>query len=138
MKLILSSLLVLLSAAAITFVGCAGSAESSASMASISSISASISGVAAASNSEYQSDVRIATAAAFESGASGSDLLQHVSAVANQHGISDWEAESSTYVAIGQGLRLGGANTESAEELANLLSKNNADAGRLLLQAYHA
>jgi hypothetical protein len=137
MKLIIPALFALLSITTTFFAGCAASADSSASMASISSISASISGTAVA-GTEYQNDVRIATAAAVESGASSSDLLRNVTTVASKHGISDWEAESATYAAIGEGLRIGGADAATAEDLARQLTGNNNDARRILLQAYHA
>ena len=56
----------------------------------------------------YQEDVRDYTAAYIRSGGDYDTFERKIGSVAAQHGITDWELDTGTYLAIGQGLRKGG------------------------------
>ncbi len=69
---------------------------------SISSISGSLKGDQ--SNSLYQMDVRDITALYAKDRWVG-NFQKDISKIAIKHGISDWEAYPSTYIAVGEGLK---------------------------------
>ncbi len=117
--------------------GCASMGASSASSGSISSLSAS-SMAGAAAHPAYDSDVRMIASSAIESGASESEVLRSVGRVAAEHGVSDWEVQASTYVALGEGLRIGGADEDHVRVLAPKLTGHNGEAEKLLLQGYQS
>ena len=56
----------------------------------------------------YQEDVRDYTAAYIRSGGDYDTFERKIGGVAAKYGITDWELDTRTYVAIGQGLRKGG------------------------------
>ena len=125
--------------------GCAGFAESSgsvaessASMASMASVSASSAGMMASAEKAFQDDVRIAAAASAESGARSAELLRSIGQVAASHGISDWEANSATYYAVGEGLRQGGIDEAGLLAMADELAGENAQAKKSLLAGFRA
>jgi hypothetical protein len=116
-------------------------AGSSASSASISSISASISGSSsggASASRAYREVVLIATAAAVEAGATSSEILRSVTMVASEHGLTDWESQSSTYYAIGRGLRHAGSAEAEVAALAPELAGNNPGSMKMILAGYRA
>jgi hypothetical protein len=78
---------------------------SSDSIASSSSSSGSSSGDR---SQEYRDDVRDYTAAYVQSGGQFDAFSRGLSNIAGKHGVSNWEADSNTYVAIGEGLRKAG------------------------------
>jgi hypothetical protein len=118
---------------------CAVPATSSMSLGSISSISGSSASSAANQHnhkSAYYFDVRESTAAAIIAQASASEVQRSISRAATQHGISDWEAEQGSYVALGEGLRLGGLNEDQANSWIAQLSNGNEKTARLIKQGY--
>jgi hypothetical protein len=68
------------------------------------SISGSISPEEKSSEEAYRDDVRVATRAFVGSGASADAFQRQLGGIAERHGISHWEGEPGTWVAIGAGL----------------------------------
>ncbi len=109
------------------------------SLGSVSSISASSASSAANRHHHHEAyyiDVRESTAAAIIAQASSDEVLRSISRAATQHGISDWEAEQGSYIALGEGLRLGGLNEEQARAWISRLRNGNAKTTRLLMQGF--
>lgn len=79
----------------------------------------------------YQNDVRDYTATFAASDGNLNAFQRDVSAIAEGHGITDWEREQETYVAIGRGLARSGVERERYEEIATALA--NEDQARLSL-----
>lgn len=120
---------------------CVAPATSSMSLGSISSISASSASSAANHHhhdSAYYNDVRESTAAAITAQASSAEVLRSISRAAKQHGISDWEVEQDSYIALGEGLRQAGLNARQAQTWAARLSTDSEQSTRLILQGYRA
>jgi hypothetical protein len=117
-------------------IGACAPAASSASLGSVSSLCGSSMSSAARGETHhhYSSDVRAATQSAIAAGASEGEVLRSVSRVAERYGISDWEAQSSTYVAIGAGLKAAGEEESSAVSLAG----DNGEALDLMLEGYRS
>lgn len=118
---------------------CVAPATSSMSLGSVSSLSGS-SASSAAHNSRhhnaYYIDVRESTAAAIIAQASTAEVLRSVSRAATEHGISDWEAEQGSYVALGEGLRLGGLDQDQAKAWISRLSGGDAKTASLITTGY--
>jgi hypothetical protein len=70
-------------------------------------------GGASAKNDGYERDVRQYTVVFMRSGGTQADFERGVSRIAENHGITHWEAEAGTPFAIGQGMRE--ANVSEAE-----------------------
>jgi len=98
----------LLAALAMGVSACSLSASSASISDSISSPFKSSSDSSGDSHAAYQADVRDYTAAYIRSGGDYDTFERKIGNVAAQHGITDWELDSGTYLAIGQGLRKGG------------------------------
>ena len=93
----------------------------SASLESLTSPSTSSSGGEEAQVSDtarvYEEDVAAATVL-YVSGEKNNDIYQRqITSIAQKHGISDWEQENSTFVAMGKGLRRGGVAESSIPDL---------------------
>jgi hypothetical protein len=69
---------------------------------------------------EYRDDVRVATRQLIESGAAHDAFVREVGRIAERHGISHWEAEPGTLLAIGAGVCQAG---HSEAELGALLER---------------
>ena len=99
----------LLAAALVVGVSACSFSDSSESLSkSVSSPFKSSSDSSGNSALAYQADVRDYTAAYIRSGGDYDTFERKIGNVAAQHGITDWELDSGTYLAIGQGLRKGG------------------------------
>jgi len=99
---------------------------------SISSPFKSSSDSSGTSSAAYRGDVREYTAAYVRSGGDFQSFERKIGTVAAQHGISDWELNKDTYLAIGQGLRKGGLNPiELAAWKSNLAHDDTARAGEI-------
>ncbi len=121
--------------------GCVAAGSTSASLGSISSISGSSASSAANHHhhhSAYYNDVRESTATAIIAQASTAEVLRSVSRAAKQHGISDWEAQQDSYIALGEGLRQAGLTPNQAQKWIARLSPGNQQNAQLMLQAYQA
>jgi hypothetical protein len=86
----------------------------------------------------YRRDVTSLTFAYLEAGEAGGDLLRDLTRVAEQHGITDWEASPVTFVAIGAGLRQGGIDAGSVDAFAQRHFGGNPEILGLLLEGYHS
>ena len=91
------------------------------SLTSITSISTSSSGgedeKVSATAKIYEEDVAAATVL-YVTGEKNKGLFQRqVTSIARNHGISDWEQETSTFVGMGMGLRRAGVVEESIVDL---------------------
>lgn len=120
-------------------IGCVVPATSSMSLGSVSSISGSSASSSAhhhRDDSAYYIDVRESTAAAIIAQASTDEVLRSISRAATLHGISDWEAKQGSYVALGEGLRLGGLNEDQAKTWISRLSDGNGETARLIKQGF--
>jgi hypothetical protein len=76
------------------------------------SSSDSSSGGDEADSEAYRRDVRELTAACVESGSDADAFLRDLGAVAERHGITNWESQRATYRAIGAGLREAGLDED--------------------------
>jgi hypothetical protein len=113
---------------------------------SVESISGSLKALSRSSGSggsdgvamqEYRRDLRAYATAFVRTGGSSDEFLRGVGQVAERHGITDWEAEPGTLVAIGEGLRQG----QVGEPQLEILRRDLADDPRkldLVLQGYHS
>jgi hypothetical protein len=116
----------------------AASAESiSGSIRSISQSSGSGGGDTAA-NDPYRRDVRAFAAAFAEAPGSTADFLRGVGRIAEQHGVSDWEGEPLTLVAIGEGLRDAGYDAQAMDVLRARLGDVDAAHVGLVLEGWSA
>lgn len=121
--------------------GCVAAGSTSASLGSISSISGSSASSTAHHHnhhSAYSNDVRESTATAIIAQASTAEVLRSVSRAAKQHGISDWEAEQDSFIALGEGLRQAGLTPNQAQKWISRLSPGNQQNAQLMLKAYQA
>jgi hypothetical protein len=113
--------------------------ESSLSLGSVSSLSgSSLAAAAQEYNYHYSKDVRAAVQTSVAAGASEGEVLRSVGRVAERHGVSDWESQPATYVAMGEGLKLAGEDEASAVSLSPKLTGGNEEAAKLLLGSYRS
>jgi len=95
----------------------------SASLDSITSISTSSSGGSEeeakinATGTVYEEDVAAVTVLYVSREKTTDDYQRQVTAIAKNHGISDWEQEESTFLAMGKGLRRAGVSEDSITNL---------------------
>jgi hypothetical protein len=89
------------------------------------SISGSFEGLSVSSGSEgakqsssaYRRDVRAYSAEFASAGGSSADFLRGIGRVAGHHGVTHWESNDATLVAIGEGLRDAGVSPSEMETL---------------------
>lgn len=89
--------------------GCSFSESSKSSSAIVSSPFTSSSNSSSPENA-YKEEVKDFTGAFLKSGGDMAKLPQEIGRIAEKHGISDWENNQATYVAIGKGLKAAGLN----------------------------
>ena len=82
----------------------------------LSNSSGSGGGGADTSNQAYRRDVR-AYAAQFSAEGSSDDFLRGIAQVAEEHGVSHWQANPDTLLAIGEGLRDAGVSPAELDAL---------------------
>lgn len=66
-----------------------------------------------ATASLYEEDVAAATVLYVSNGKNNDDYQRQVTGIAKNHGISDWEQESSTFIGMGMGLKRAGVAEDS-------------------------
>lgn len=91
------------------------------------------------SEQAYREDVRDYTATAARSDRTGVDFQSGLAAVAERHGVTNWEADGATYVGIGEGLARAGVDRPGVERWSAELSHDESTAqpvGRLIRQGY--
>lgn len=110
-------------AAFLSVSGC-GVFKSSTSQASSESSSRSSSSCSPSGNSEsaYQRDIRDYARAYADAGDDLDRFRRDVAAIAEDHGVTDWEADPATLVSIGRGLRGAGVQGERADQIAGNLA----------------
>ena len=91
-------------------------------------------GVAAA----YGRDVRNYTAAFLASEADHEEFLRNLGRIAEEHGITGWEQERGTYVAIGAGLRQAGVNRLELHAFEESLAGADPAVIESLLEGYES
>ena len=127
--------------------GCSFSASSASISDSIAGSSESISDSLSSSSPQdsspseqaYREDVRDYTATAARSGRTGADFQTGLAAVAERHGVTNWEADGATFVGIGEGLARAGVDRTAMERWSTELSaeeKTSQPIGRLIEQGY--
>jgi hypothetical protein len=99
-----------------------GSSESSSKSSKSSSGSSS---PADADSSAYATDVRDLTAAYASSGLDVRSFQRTLGSVAADYGITDWERDEGTHVAIGRGLTKAQVGGAQAEQLSSEISDTN-------------
>src|SRR6516164_7262202 len=118
--------------------GCSLSASSASISESISSPFKSSSDSSGDSHAAYQADVRDYTAAYIRSGGDYDTFERKIGSVAAKHGITDWELDTGTYVAIGQGLRKGGLKPIELAAWKTNLARDDLSRADLIQKGYDA
>lgn len=141
MPLSLLKLTILLAVVAVPVSGCSISYSIGKSSDSVKSISDS-SGPSATADNEtaYRNDLNDFTVASVQSGQPAEAYLQSVSRIAEAHGITDWEHERNTYLAIGAGLKQAGLGREEVPRLALVrsLTETQPDTMAAILAGYRS
>ena len=126
----------LLAALAMGVSACSLSASSASISDSISSPFKSSSDSSGNSALAYQADVRDYTAAYIRSGGDYDTFERKIGSVAAQHGITDWELDTGTYLAIGQGLRKGGVKPIELAAWKSNLARDDLSRANLIQKGY--
>ncbi|HID70521.1 MAG TPA: putative lipoprotein [Desulfobacterales bacterium] len=91
------------------------------SLTSITSISTSSAGgdeeKVSATAQIYKEDVAAATVLYISGGKNNTKFQRQVTSIARNHGISDWEKETSTFIGMGMGLRRAGITEDSIVDI---------------------
>ncbi|MDD1616577.1 MAG: hypothetical protein CG439_1710 [Methylococcaceae bacterium NSP1-2] len=117
----------------------ASSKSSSTSSESLSSLTSSGSSSDSQTNKKYTQEVSDYTTAYVKSSAANADynsFAKGISDIAAKAGISNWEQESSTYVAIGQGLKRAGATGAAYDTYKSNFAHDNAANMKSIQQGY--
>jgi hypothetical protein len=112
----------------------AGSSESISG--SVRSISRSSGSPAAKSTLAYRRDVRAWAAEFAQAGGSQDEFLRGIGRIAESHGLTHWEADPATLLAIGAGLRDAGWSGEQMERLRGELADVQARSVELVFEGY--
>jgi len=101
------------------------------------SISSPIASVSRSSSPEdaYANDVRDFTAAYMKSGGRPEELRREISALAQKHGISDWEQNKATFRGVGAGLAKAGARQVEVDAFKQNLTTTDEQA-KWMQEAY--
>lgn len=89
-----------------------------------------------ASPSAYQRDVTDYTAKFAASNGEPRSFQRDLSAIAEGHGVTNWERDDATYLAIGRGLAKAGVSERRFQQLAVQLSNANPSQLALLKSGY--
>lgn len=103
------------------------------------SLSSSSPDGASKSEQAYRDDVRDYTASAARSGRTVSEVQGGLAAVAERHGVTNWEADAATFVGIGEGLRRAGFEQAHVQVWSATLVQDagaKIPADRLIQQGY--
>jgi hypothetical protein len=112
----------------------AGSSESISG--SVRSISRSSGSGGGSSTLAYRRDVRAWAAESAQSGGTQDEFLRGIGRIAETHGLTHWEADPATLLAIGEGLREAGWSDERMEQLRGELSDVQARNVELVFEGY--
>jgi hypothetical protein len=95
------------------------------------------SGGGQARKSSYERDLREYSAAFVRDGGTREDFLRGVTRIAENHGITNWEAEPSTPFAIGQGMRVAKVSEQEMRAFCREFGKNEL-AAKLALEGWQS
>lgn len=115
--------------------GCSISYSFGKSSDSVSSISDSSSPSDDDEKTAYSQDVRELTVAYSRSGDRPEEYMREIGHIARIHGITNWEQQETTYVAIGEGLRRAGIKETEVKDVSFL--KGMIDGNPVALQYVH-
>lgn len=87
---------------------------------------------------EYRNDVAGYTQAQVQSGGDFDTFTRGLGRVAAQHGVSNWESDTDTYVGIGQGLKRAGMTQTQVDVWKTNLSKGDASKAAAIQRGYDA
>lgn len=112
----------------LALVGCGSISASSESISK--SISSPITSSVRSSSPEiaYREDVRDFTAAHVKAGGNAKALREEIGKIAEQHGITDWERNESTFRAVGQGLAKAGYKPVEVDAFKKVFTDNAQEA----------
>jgi len=133
-------LMALVAMAAIAASGCFKSSTSQASSESSSNSSSSVSSCSPSEDEEesaYERDVRDYTVAHATSTHDLARFQQDLTDIAAGYGISDWEDDRTTHIAVGRGLAGSGLDASEADVLTTALVRADPTRTRWVLGAYH-
>ena len=65
----------------------------------------------------YQEDLRVASQTFATTGGDSEAFVREIGAIAEQHGITDWEADRATWLALGEGFRQAGLSRDQVDGL---------------------
>jgi hypothetical protein len=116
--------------------GCSFSDSSTSISKSISSPFESSSASSPAGAQAYQTDVADYTYAHVISAGQGDTFMKGLATVAERHGISNWEADDSTYIGIGKGLRKAKFSQIQLDAFAKNVTGGDAKKTKLIQQGY--
>jgi len=80
--------------------------------------------------------VRDYTASYVRSGGDFDAFERKIGSVAAQHGITDWELDNNTYLAIGQGFRKGGLKPIELAAWKSNLTRDDPSRAQLIQKGY--
>jgi hypothetical protein len=129
LALVLAVLLVAVSA-------CSFSDSSESISKSVSSPFKSSSDSSGDSEAAYREDVRDYTAAYIRSGGDFEGYERKIGSIAAKHGITDWELDKGTYLAIGQGLRKGGLKPIELAAWKSNLARDDVSRAEMIQKGY--
>ena len=131
--------LLLVSAALALLAGCSISYSSGKSSDSITSSVSSGGGESKQAGKEinnYVEEVIVVTNLYVRQGKNNKAYQRHITVVAGNHGIIDWENEESTFVAMGKGLKRAGVNEDNIASLPYFETIVISSKYALLLRGY--
>ena len=65
----------------------------------------------------YREDVRVASRTFAATGADSEAFVRQIGEIAERHGVTDWEADRATWLALGEGFRQAGLSQEQVDGL---------------------
>jgi hypothetical protein len=84
----------------------------------------------------YRDDVREYTQAYVKSGGDFASFSRGLSSIASKHGVSNWEADTDTYVGIGEGLKQAGVTQMQVEVWKTNLSGGDPTKATAIQKGY--
>lgn len=94
------------------------------------------SGGGTSTNTAYRRDVRAYAAEFAGAGGSSADFLRGIAGVAESHGVTHWEANPDTLLAIGEGLRDAGVSRADLEALGAAAPSADPQVVALVLEGH--
>lgn len=100
------------------------------------SSSESSSGTSEEREASYQDDLRKYAEVCSRSNCAGTELARGVAAIAEKYGVTNWEAEGSTYSAIGEGLAKATTPQPQVDLYKSALAPNDAAHAEAIQKAF--